>query len=91
MRVPIVMLVLALVGPSRVGSACPWMVSSISVPRRVATMASRTAPETDIDCGGLAIGGEFCGGCSEGKSCALRPGWRMRTASARRATTAWCR
>jgi len=30
----------------------------------------KDGPETDIDCGGLAIGGEFCGGCPEGKSCA---------------------
>jgi len=30
----------------------------------------KDGPETDIDCSGLAIGGEFRGGCSEGESCA---------------------
>jgi len=29
----------------------------------------KDGPETDIDCGGLAVGGAFCGGCTTGKSC----------------------
>jgi hypothetical protein len=29
----------------------------------------KDGPETDIDCGGRAVGGAFCGGCTTGKSC----------------------